>query len=144
MESIGGPGGGAGYRFVDHTADVALELWAPDEAGLLLQGGLAITDLLTEGASIGSRDELQVQLTALDPEDRLVRWLNEILVLALTRGFLLAEATLALAPGRLDAQLRGEAGAQEKVKTEVKSATYHDLHVSCAAGGLAARVVIDV
>ena len=45
------------YTFLDHTADVAVELTASSAAGLMAQGAIAITDTLTH---IGrdSRDEV--------------------------------------------------------------------------------------
>jgi SHS2 domain-containing protein len=134
-----------GHRQLEHTADIALELWAPTEAELLVEGARAVIELLTEGESAGERDELPVTLEAVDPEDRLVRWLNEVLVLAVTRGFLTGGAALELIGGTaLRGVLRGEAHAAHRVRAELKSATYHDLELTRDARGYRARVVIDV
>jgi hypothetical protein len=43
-----------GHRQVEHTADVALELWGPDHAALLEQGALAVVELLTGGADVAA------------------------------------------------------------------------------------------
>ena len=55
-----------GHRSVEHTADLAVELWAPDEPTLLAEGARALVELLTEGAAIHATAERTVELTALD------------------------------------------------------------------------------
>jgi SHS2 domain-containing protein len=134
----------AGHRPIDHTADLAFELWAPDEEALLREGLAAIVELLTEGAQVRSEDERMVTLQALDPEDRLVQWLNELLYLATVQGFVPADADLTLSDGGLTARVRGQENARDLVKTEIKAATYHDLRLTREPGRVAAQVVLDV
>ena len=143
--------GRAGHRYVDHTGDVAVELWAPDEAELLREAARAAAALLTRG---GARPAValvdhRVELDTLDREDRLVQWLNEVIYLAVCESLLVVEATFELrdAPGEggLVADLRARPLDRGELETELKSATYHDLRVtSHGEGGLRARVVIDV
>lgn len=137
-----------GSRQVPHTADVALEVWVEDEAALLAEAARAMIDILTEGASVEARDERAVAVDAYDPQDRLVRWLNEVLYLAVTEGFLTADAEVDLDGdgdgSRLRARLRGEADAAGRIRTELKSATYHDLSLAAGPEGARARVVLDV
>lgn len=137
--------GESGYRLGDHTADMMLELWAPTEEALLAAGARAIVDVLVEGAPIEPATSLELAVEgAVDREDRLVRWLNEVLALAVLRGFLTAETDVTLVDGGLRATLRGEAGAAGRIRTELKSVTYHDLAVLRTETGWTARVVIDV
>ena len=134
-----------GYKTVDHTADVAVEFWAPSEQELLVEGARAVVDLLTEGAKVAETDSRAFELESIDPEDRLVHWLNEVLWLALSEGFLAADASIRLDEGGLGATVRGEAGAGSRITSELKSATYHDLMLGRdPGGGWRARVVIDV
>ena len=133
-----------GYRQVDHTADMALELWGPSEEELLIAGAEAVIDVMTEGAAPGAADaERVVELDAVDGADRLVQWLNEVIVAAVTDGFLVRAADIELVgDSGLRARLRGEPG---RVLAELKSATYHDLTLARADGGQwRAQVVIDV
>jgi SHS2 domain-containing protein len=137
--------GQQGHRQVDHTADLALELWAPTEEDLLIEGARAVVDIMTEGAAIGAEARRHVVIDAVDPQDRLVQWLNEIIYAAVVDGFLFAAADrLTLAGGQLEAELVGEAGALQRVAGELKSATYHDLALDQRDGRWQARVVIDV
>jgi SHS2 domain-containing protein len=137
------PASESGYRQVEHTADVALELWGPDEEALLEQGALAVVELLTDGAAVPATADRQVEVEVVDDGDRLVRWLNEVLWLALVDGFVVASATFDLRdPARLRAHVRGDSATP--IVTEIKSATYHGLQIDREGPRLRARVVLDV
>lgn len=135
----------SGWRRGEHTADLLLEFWAPTEEALLVTGARAVVDLLVEGARVEATATRPLAIEgAVDREDRLVRWLNEVLALAVLEGFLTADAALTLVEGGLRATLRGEADAAGRIRTELKSVTYHALAVARAEAGWTARVVIDV
>lgn len=133
------------YRQIEHTADLALEIEAETPEALLVEGARAIVEILTEGAPVRAVDAREVHLAVLDDEDRLVQFLNEVLVLAVVEGYLTAEAELDLRPRALTARLRGEAGAGGRLRAELKSVTYHDLFLGQLPDGRwQARIVIDV
>ncbi len=133
-----------GHRSLEHTADLAVELWAPDEPTLLVEGARALVELLTEGAAIHATAQRAVELVALDAEDRLVRWLGEVLYLAAVEGFLVHDAVLELPDGGLRGTVRGQAHAADRLRTEIKAVTYHDLRLERGPTGVRARVVFDV
>ena len=132
------------HQQVEHTADLALELRGADEADLLHAGLDAVVEILTAGAKLEAHDERSVALSGLDSADRLVRWLNEILYMASVEGFVAVEASLELDGSSLRAVVRGVAGAQDYLRTEIKSATYHDLALRQDDRGWVAIVVLDV
>jgi SHS2 domain-containing protein len=133
----------AGYRQVEHTADLAFELWGPDQAALLDQGTRAVVEVMTGGPRPQPAQMRTIDLEVVDDEDRLVRWLNELLYLAAIDGFLVAEATFDLSDaGRLRATVRGD--TDTAVEDEIKSATYHDLVIERDGPRLRATVVLDV
>lgn len=135
----------AGYRPTEHTADLAFELWGPTEADVLVQGMRAVCDELTDGHRPSDADRRAVTLEALDPADRLVRWLNEILYLATVQGFVPRWAEIVLSDGLLRAVLFGQDDAHHLLHTEIKSATYHDLVLAKQPDGQwRATVVMDV
>lgn len=133
-----------GHRQVEHTADLALELWAEDEAALLAEAARAVTEIMTEGAELQARDARTFALDCLDAEDRLVQWINEVIYAAVTQGFCVAEVELSLAPERLSGTMRGEAQAAGRLRGELKAATYHELRLELGGPGARAFVVIDV
>ena len=134
-----------GHRTVAHTADVAVELRAPSEETLLIEGARAVIGLLTEDAVLPCDATRELRLESIDPEDRLVRWCNEVLWLATSEGFLTADAVVHLHEGGLHATLQGAANCKGLLRTELKSVTYHDVHLlRDDQGWVYARVVIDV
>jgi SHS2 domain-containing protein len=134
----------AGHRAIDHTADLAFEAWGEDESRMLVEAARAVIEVMTEGAPLQPSTSRPIELGALDDEDRLVRWLNEVIWLATTQGFLVTDATLELHGADLRGEVRGEADAGTRVVTEVKAATYHELAIVRAPHRTIARFVLDV
>lgn len=136
----------SGHRQIDHTADLALEIWADTERELLGEGARALTSILTGEKPVRPSSETTLSLEGIDREDRLVQWLNEVLYLAVGEGFLFDSADIHLDDdARLEATVRGEAGAWDKLVTELKSVTYHDLSLREVDGGSwRAHIVVDV
>jgi SHS2 domain-containing protein len=134
-----------GYRQIDHTADLALEIWAGSEEQLLEEAARAVVALVTEDEAGTGDERRRIRLEALDPGDRLVRWLNEIVHLAVAEGFLVGSAEVSLdGPGGLRADLRGRARAFDGLRGEVKAVTYHGLRLDREGDRWRAVVVIDV
>jgi SHS2 domain-containing protein len=133
-----------GFRQIDHTADLGFEFWAPTEVALLVEGARGLIAVMTDGAEIAADHEEEIEIDSLDPEDRLVRWLNAVLYAAVVDGFVLVTAALDLRDGGLTAHLRGAADRRSLVTCELKSVTYHDLRLEQHRHGWYARVVVDV
>ncbi len=100
--------------------------------------------LLTDDAKVSADDVRAVKLEAMDAEDRLVRWLSEVLYWASVEGFLVARAELTVTEDGLEGRALGREDSRGLLKTEIKAATYHDLHVIADAERVVARVVLDV
>lgn len=137
-------GGDHGWRQIDHTADLALEVWAGSEEALLVEGARAVISVLTEGATIAGEDATVIDLETVDAEDRLVQWLNEIMYRAVSHGYLFSDADIELDPAGLHARVSGRADCGNRIRTELKSVTYHDLELESTNTGWRAQVVIDV
>jgi SHS2 domain-containing protein len=133
-----------GHRQIDHTADLALEIWAPTEAELLAEAARAVVAIMIDEGSLDETARRELVLDPVDAEDRLVQWVNEIIYLAVTEGFVVARCRLDLHNCRLRAELFGQADAADRIAGELKSATYHDLLLERTDGGWRARLVIDV
>jgi len=133
-----------GHRQIEHTADLAFEIWGADLGELLQEGARAVVDVLTGERPPTGADSRDVVIDAIDDEDRLVRWLNEVIWLALGEGFVVDRAELETTPEGLRGRVFGRAGARDCIVTEVKSATYHDLSIARDGDRLVATVVMDV
>ena len=139
-----------GYRFIDHTADVAADLTGQTLDELFLGAAQALTDTMTELSRVGSSVTQPVTLEAGTVEDLLVDWLNELLYRFEVQNVLVFDATVTIeeANGRwqLGATIAGEMfnPARHPSRVLVKSATYHGLAVSKSAHGYSARIVFDI
>lgn len=134
----------ASHLLIEHTADLALELRAGSEAELLAEGARALVELLTEGARVEADGRRRLDVQALDGPDRLVQWLNEILLLATVDGFLARGSEIELNGAGLSALLLGRERGWDLLRREVKAVTWHDLVLEQRDGAWFARIVIDV
>jgi SHS2 domain-containing protein len=126
------------YRLLPHTADIAVEIVAPDEAGLRAAGIDALRELLVGSSPVRVLAERAIAPRGRDVTERLVRFLQDVLYFYAVEGFVPGEAGPAgvlgepFDPGRHTA-LR-----------EVKGVTYHGAALRQEDAGLSATLVFDV
>jgi SHS2 domain-containing protein len=129
------------YRWVDHTAEVELEIEAEGEREVLEDALHALAELL--GIEAAADDERRsVAVTAEDRPALLAAWIEELAFLAESEGFVATTlAELDLRAGGLSATVAGVLGEPPPL---VKAVTYHRLAFERSGGGYLARVVLDV
>ena len=127
------------YRWVEHTAELGLEVEARTQELVLVEAMQALAELL-DGAP-GERETREISLERADLPALLVAWLEELLFLADTAGFVPTEAELDLRARALHAVVRGRVTEPRPL---VKAVTYHDLVFEPAGEGWRAKVVLDV
>jgi len=139
-----------GYAFIDHTADVAADLTGRSPEELFSAASQALTDTITDLATVSPVVTQPVTLESGSLEDLLVDWLNELLYRFEVQNLLVSGAMLTLREdgGRwyLNASVAGEMFDPEKHPSRVlvKSATYHGLHVTHDQGTWKTRIVFDI
>jgi SHS2 domain-containing protein len=132
----------AGFEEVEHTADWAYRIWAPDPPQLFLQAARGLYALV--GAKFApSTTPYSVTLQGVDYESLLVAWLNELLHFhdSQNLGFDPIDITH-LTPTVLEATLEGAPLLQWQ--KDIKAATYHNLAIAPTPTGLEATIVLDV
>jgi SHS2 domain-containing protein len=128
------------YRWVDHTADVELEIDANTEREVFADALRALAELL--GAAGETAELRAIELRASDRPALLAAWLEELVFLAESEGFEPLELeSLDLDGESLRATVRGRIGDPPPL---VKAVTYHRLAFAPAGSGYSARVVLDV
>jgi SHS2 domain-containing protein len=133
----------SGYAEIEHTADWALEVWAPDFETLLLQATRGMYDLA--GVELGapeSDEPERLRIDGADREDLLVAWLSEVVYLWSARHKGLQDLSLQCPDGLVLA--RGFLAPIEEQHKEIKAVTYHGLDVRYTGRGLEATVTFDV
>jgi SHS2 domain-containing protein len=136
------------YRWLDHTAELELEIEAASEQGVLSDALDALRELLEgEATSLpeDAREPLErraVHATAGDRPALLAAWLEELLFLSESEGFIPdAVERLSLQDGALGATVVGHVGEPRPL---VKAVTYHRLQFEPSERGYRGHVVFDV
>ena len=135
------------YRTFEHTADIGIEVEAPDRAGIFMRSALAMFDLMFGLETIQRKERRLISAEASNLEELLVAWLNEVLYVYAVDRMLFSRFTDA----RLDGNSFSAWGWGEHLDLEVhsggmeiKAATYHGLCFKPAGGLWTARVIFDV
>jgi len=127
------------YRFVDHTAELELELEADSPEGALGEALRAFAELV--GTGEGDPVERKVDIRAPDLPTLLAAWLDELLFVAETEGLLPDAAEVSVVDGRVTGTLSGRRG---DFRPLVKAVTLHRLRLRRENGVWRGRVVFDV
>jgi len=137
----------SGYESLDHTADVALRVWAPSTRELLEQATAGFIALMVDPDTVREEREVAVRATGTGPEELLVGWLNEILFAFDAEGLAPARATV---ESITDDEVRGRLYGQDfdplrnDVRNVVKAVTFHALAVKRLGDVLEVTIVFDV
>ncbi len=131
-----------GFTEIEHTADWALKVWAPDLSQLFVlaaQGMYWLTELslLPE-----PRCERRIELEGVDAESLLVSFLSELLFFGETEALGFDEFEVDLQDTHLSARVRGGPIAEQK--KEIKAVTYHNLVIEPTPRGVQTTIVFDV
>jgi len=129
------------YRWVEHTAEVQIEIDAASEEAVFTEALHALGELLADDA----RGEQVWRDVAVDGSERaalLVRWLDELVYLAETEDLVPEEVDrIELSDRGLVAGVRCRRVSPRHL---VKGATYHRLAFERSDRGFRATVVLDV
>ena len=132
----------AGFQERAHTADWALDVWAPDLPTLLKQAARGMTALMGLHTRSAPRVSHAFDLPFADRESLLVGFLSELLYLSARDGLGFDQFDLTLTADQLHAVVGGQ--PIDHLAKEIKAVTYHNLRVVETARGLEATIVFDV
>lgn len=129
------------WREIEHTADWAIEVVAPDLTSLFLEAASGLYGLAgcerSEGVATTS-----FEVDGPDPETVLVAFLDELLYFLDVHHEAFDELELAFDGELLRVQAKGQP-VTRIVKT-IKAVTFHDLAIETTPAGLTATIVFDV
>jgi len=135
------------YETFDHTADIGLVIRGQTLEELFANAAWALVDLTIDPAGLEEKIRKTVTVAAADREALLVAWLNQLLYLLDTDGFLPRGVRIAnLSDTALTAELTGETVDPNRhtLRRMVKAATYHGLSLSRTNGLWEARMILDL
>ncbi|MFO8036273.1 MAG: archease [Anaerolineales bacterium] len=137
----------AGFREIEHTADVELEVWGADIPTLFAEAAKGMYHL-SQIKRKGDGDPQATQhrsftVQGTDLESLLVAFLSELLFYLETEGLVFDAFDLRVQEdSRLQAQLEGF--VIEGRNREIKAITFHNLNIKETESGLQVHIVFDV
>ena len=132
----------SGFKELEHTADWALHVWAPDLVQLIItaaKGMYSLSDTQTGESEI---QKISIILPSLDQESLLVDFLSELIFLGEVRNQAAVNYEISLSDSELSAIVT--TATIKSRKKEIKAVTFHKLEISPTAQGLETIIVFDV
>ena len=135
------------YRFIDHTADIGIEVSGRTVQELFSNALRGFTDLLTEVTAVRGIEERHITVKAEDQNELLIAWLSELLYFYDTEQKLFSESSIhKLTETELTATVKGEVRDPQRhpIRREVKAVTYHNIRIRQEEGRWKATIIFDI
>lgn len=136
-----------GYRLIDHTADLGIEVEGPDMAALFEQAAWALFDVLVQYKPGAAASVRVLQIEGQDRTDLMINWLRELLYLFSGEELVLSAVEIeSISDTSLRARMCVEpfSAGRHRVRHEIKAVTYHQAAVDPANDAWRARVIFDI
>jgi SHS2 domain-containing protein len=135
------------YEQFPHTADIGVRAFGKDLKELFENAAFAMFDIIADLEGMTGKTTETFKVEAADNESLLVAWLDELLYIFYTKQLIFYKFTIdELAGGKLRASAIGRpiAANRNRLKTEIKAATYSDLKINKIADGYSVEIIFDV
>ena len=135
------------YEMIDHTADIGIKVFGKDISEVFSNAGYAMFDILTEPKNVQKKESFDIQISANNIEELLVKWLDELLYRYETERVVFSEFVInKISDTAVNSTVYGEKidRNRHEIKTEIKNVTYHQLQVRKINSGWEAQVIFDV
>lgn len=135
------------YEQIPHTADYAARIYGRTIKELFENSAYAMFDMMADLKGVIPRESVKVTAQAPDTESLLIAWLNELLYKMFSKQILFTEFNIVrFENNKLTAEAKGEKieKLSNRVHTEIKAATYHDIRIKKTRSGYEVTIVFDV
>ncbi len=135
------------YELIEHTADIAIRVKGKDLKDLFKNAALAIFQISAEKQVTEAKRQKEISITqkADNLDELFVNWLNEVISLSAAKGLIFEDFQInKLSENNLEAIAIGSDINNYKINSEIKAATYHELHIEKTNSGWQAEVIFDV
>jgi len=139
------------YERIPHTADIAVKVYGCDLKDLFANAAFGMFDIIADLDGISAGIAVKVDLKAQSPEELLVAWLDELLYDFYTKNIIFSKFDVREIAQNgpeisLSAEVHGRHVGENKnrLKTEIKAVTFHNLAIKEGEGGYSVEIVFDV
>jgi SHS2 domain-containing protein len=140
-----------GFRFIDHTADIAVEVSGKTLEELFIESAKAWRQSVVN-ENVNLQCEMQdLKLNNEMPEALLVNFLNELNYLLFSKKWLMNSVNSINiyknnSQWNLEAKINGEAFSHFKhsYKEEIKAVTFHQMNIKEIDGVYTTRIIFDI
>ena len=135
------------YEQFPHTADIGVRAYGRNLKELFQNAAFAMFDIMADLEGLKSDITEELKITAANREELLITWLDELLYRFCTRQIIFFKFDINnLTETELTAKVSGRpVGAnRNRLKTEIKAATYHGLNIKKTADGYEVEIIFDV
>ena len=132
----------SGFEEIEHTADWALRVWAPDLPQLFALAAQGMYGLMEIVLAQEGRSARTVEVEGIDNESLLVAFLSELLYASEMERLGFDCFAVHLSGERLQAQVEGAPIVRQK--KEIKAVTFHNLQIQERDGIWWVTIVFDV
>lgn len=123
-----------GYRYLEHMTDAFIEVTGNTLEEAFENAGVAVVDTMIDIKSVEEKTVKKIETTAKDLHNLLYNWLEEIIIITITEGFVVRRFSVQLTKNNgyhLGANISGEEIDFKKhhFKLEIKSPTFHLMEI---------------
>jgi len=123
-----------GYRYLEHMTDVFIEVTGSTLEEAFANAGVSIVDTMVDVNLVDEKTQKKIQINVKDLNHLLYNWLEEIIILTITEGFVPKRFSVKITKKDgydLVATLYGEELDFKKhhFKMEIKSPTFHLMEI---------------
>ena len=132
------------FEFLEHTADIKFRIFGKNQNEIFENSALAISDIMSRGQKIKSKNKKQIKVEGHDKESLLYNFIEELLYLVEAENFITSRAEVTISNNKLKADLFGDSTLDYSNLDHIKSPTYNDMYVKRIKNGWEAQAVVDV
>lgn len=137
------------YNFIDHTADIAVEVNASSIEELFTASALAFREAVVESNIEDRGKSFALKLDSYSLEALLVNFLNELNFRLISKKKIFNNIS-DIKIHRIDDDWNLECSLleknidEDKIKTEIKSVTYHQMEIKEINGEYSTKIIFDI
>lgn len=134
------------YEQIDISGDVGLRVWGGSMEELFMNAAEGMFNLITDTSVMKETEGKEITVEAGSAEDLLINWLNELVFLFDTYGFVGKTFSVVQDNNKLTAKISGGIFNPDVNESRllIKAATYHRLSLKNNNSGWEAVVIFDI